>query len=235
MLLQQQISFLLFRCKVCHCTLLPEFYTQGSDAGSLICTHHITDSKSTCVDLSQQIGSTHNQPKCKFQAGYVSLSGLAITSVPHYTMKTESQDKLVCETAKTEGRVSQERSREVKDRETSSVGPNSMVKKPPPLHLPSPSVKGRTGEGAEQGGPALTVADSKLQQEVAETQQPSELSSPCVRVTEGSGRLVPAPRRMLDSPSVPVPAPRVKTSQTTSSSPAAGKLALQYFSATAFV
>ncbi|GLD60450.1 MICAL-like protein 2 isoform X3 [Lates japonicus] len=36
-----------FRCTVCHSTLLPECYTQGGDAGSLICAHHITDSKSS--------------------------------------------------------------------------------------------------------------------------------------------------------------------------------------------
>lgn len=226
MVLQQHISFLLFRCKVCHCTLLPEFYTQGSDAGSLICTHHVTDRKSTRFDFNQQIGSTNNQSKCKFHAGYVSLSGLAITSVPHYTMKIESQDKLVCETEKTEGTGRQEWSRGVKDTENSPVGLKSTVKKPAPLTLPPPSVKGRTVEGGEQTGPAPVVADSKLKQE--ETRQPSELSSPCVRVTEGSARPVPAPRRMLDecSPSVPVPVPRVKTSQTTSSSPAAGKQGL---------
>ncbi|XP_026201536.1 MICAL-like protein 1 isoform X2 [Anabas testudineus] len=213
-----------FRCKVCRCTLLPEFYTQGSDAGSLICTYHTTDSKSTRADFSQQIGSADYQPKSMFQTGYVSLSGLVVTGVPHYTMKTESQDKLVCETAKTEVTGRQERSREVKDRETSSDGLKSMVKKPAPLTLPPPSGKGRTVEVAEQAGPVPTVADSRIKQEAPESQQPSEHSSLRVRVAEGSGRPVPAPRRMLtnDSSSAPVPTPRVKTSQTTSSSPAAG-------------
>ncbi|XP_044036656.1 MICAL-like protein 1 isoform X2 [Siniperca chuatsi] len=205
-----------FRCKVCHNTLLPESYTQGSEACSFICTHHITDSKSTRVDLSQQIGSTENRSKCKLQAGYFSLSGLAISSIPHYTKKTESQDRLVCKTPETEGKERQQRSREVKDRENGdyTVGLNSVVQKPAPPHLPAPSVKDRTIEEARKAGPAPILADSKIRQEATKTQEPSELSSPCAQVTAGSSRPVPAPRRMLGSSVVPVPAPRTKTSQT---------------------
>ncbi|XP_041812959.1 MICAL-like protein 1 isoform X2 [Chelmon rostratus] len=196
-----------FRCTVCHSTLLPGSYTQGRDACSLICTHHTTDSKSP--DLNQQTGSAENRPKCKFQAGYFSLAGLAITSVPHYTKKTEPQDRLVCKTAETESKEQQERNREVR------AGENRDCIAP---HLPSPSVKDRTAEGAGRVGPAASLADSKIQQEATKTQEPSELASACARVTEGSGRPVPAPRRTL----VPVPAPRTKTSQTMNNSPAAG-------------
>ncbi|XP_070780130.1 MICAL-like protein 1 [Enoplosus armatus] len=200
-----------FRCKVCHSTLLPGSYTQGSDAGSLICTHHRTDSKS--VDLNQQIGSTENRPKCKFQAGYFSLGGLAISSVPHYTKKTESQDRLVCKTPETEGNERQERSRDY------TVGVQSRVKKPAPPHLPPPSVEDRTVEGAGKAGPEPILSYSKIQQDATKTQEPPKLSSPCEdRVTEGRSRPVPAPRRMLDSSVVPVPAPRTKTSQTADNS-----------------
>ncbi len=216
---------------MCHSTLLPSSYTQGSDADSLICTHHTTNSKITCVDLNQQFGSTENRPKCKFQAGYFSLDGLAITSVPHYTKKTQSQVRLVCKTPETEGKERQVRSREVNDRENRdyAVGIKSRVKMPAPPHLPPPSAEDRTVEGAGKAGPAPVLADGKIQQEVTKTQQPSELSSPCVRVTEGSSRPVPAPRRMLDSSVVPVPAPRIKTFQTMTSSPAAGKYAPHHF------
>ncbi|XP_039974072.1 MICAL-like protein 1 isoform X2 [Xiphias gladius] len=213
-----------FRCKVCNSTLLAESYTQGSDAGSLICTHHITDNKSIHVDLNQKFGSTENRLKCKFQAGYFSLGGLAITSVPHYTMKTESLDRPVCKTPEAEGKGRQEKSREVKSRENrdSTVGLKSMVKKPAPPYPPLPSVKDSMVEGAGKAGPASILADGKIQQEATKTQQPSELSSLCVQVTEGISWPVPAPRRMLYTSVVPVPAPRTKTSRTTSSSPAAG-------------
>ncbi|XP_038550856.1 MICAL-like protein 1 isoform X2 [Micropterus salmoides] len=189
-----------FRCNVCRNTLLPGSYTQGGDACSLICTHHITNSKSSHVDLSQQIGSTQNQPRCKFQAGYFSLGGLAVSSVPHYTTNTESQDRMVCKTTETEGKERQERSRE--------------VKKPAPPHLPTPtSVKDRTVKGAGKTGPAPILADGKIQQEATKTQEQSE-HSPCAQMTEGGSRPVPAPRRKLDSSIVPVPAPRTRTSQT---------------------
>ncbi|KAM9346538.1 MICAL-like protein 1 [Symphorus nematophorus] len=215
-----------FRCKVCCSTLLPGSYTQGSDAGSLICTHHTTDSKSTRVDLSQQIGSSENRPKCTFQADYFSLGGLPIASVPHYTKKTESQYKLVCKTTEMEKKDLQERSREVKDRDSrdTTVGLKSMEKKqaPPPYPL-LPSVDNRSVEGAGKAGAPPILADSKTQQEVSKTREPSEFSSTCDRVTEGSSRPVPAPRRMLGTSVVPVPAPRTKTSRTTNNSPAAGK------------
>ncbi|XP_073349746.1 MICAL-like protein 1 isoform X2 [Pagrus major] len=202
-----------FRCKVCCSTLLPGSYTQGSEAGTLICTHHC---KSSHPVFNQQIGSTDNRPKCVSQAGYFSLGGLAITTVPHYAKKTESRDGLVGKTAETEGKDSQERSGEVKDRL------QSMIRKPARSHLPPPSVKDRTIESAGKAGPAPILADSKTEQEAAKTQDSSELSSPCAQVTEGSARPVPAPRRMLGSSVVPVPAPRTKTSQETNSSPAAG-------------
>ncbi|XP_030262287.1 MICAL-like protein 1 isoform X2 [Sparus aurata] len=179
-----------FRCKVCRSTLLPGSYTQGSEAGS----------KSSHRVFNQQIGSADSRPKRASQTGHFSLGGLAITTVPHYAKKTESQDRLVGKTAETEGRDSQERSREVKD------GLQSIVRKPARSHLPPPSVKDRAIEEAGKAGPAAILADSKTEQEV----------------TEGSSRPVPAPRRMLGSSVVPVPAPRTKTSQETNSSSAAG-------------
>lgn len=199
---------------MCRSTLLPGSYTQGSEAGSLICTHH---SKSSHRVFNQQIGSADSRPKRASQTGHFSLGGLAITTVPHYAKKTESQDRLVGKTAETEGRDSQERSREVKD------GLQSIVRKPARSHLPPPSVKDRAIEEAGKAGPAAILADSKTEQEAAKTQDSSEVSSPCAQVTEGSSRPVPAPRRMLGSSVVPVPAPRTKTSQETNSSSAAGK------------
>ncbi|XP_070703523.1 MICAL-like protein 1 [Pempheris klunzingeri] len=50
-----------FRCKVCRSTLLHGSYTRGSDAGSLICTLHVTDRKIIRVQLNQQTESTENQ------------------------------------------------------------------------------------------------------------------------------------------------------------------------------
>ncbi|XP_074511578.1 MICAL-like protein 1 isoform X1 [Sebastes fasciatus] len=203
-----------FRCKVCHSTLLPGSYTKGSDDRSLICSHHITDSNGTRVDLNQQTRSAENRPKCEFQASYFSLGGLAITSVPHYSKTTESQDRLVCKTPEIrEGRERQEISVELKNRENRTVGLKCTVNKPVrplrPPPPPPPSVE--DGKGSGKASPILT--ESRTQQEATKTQEPSELYSSCVPVTEGNSRPVPAPRRMLESSVVPVPAPRTKTAQ----------------------
>ncbi|XP_049418006.1 MICAL-like protein 1 isoform X2 [Epinephelus fuscoguttatus] len=197
-----------FRCKVCCSTLLPGSYTQGSDAGSLICTHHLTDSESTRVDLSQPVRSAESRPKRDYQSGYFSLGGSAISSVPHYTKKTESQDRLVCKTIETEGKERQERIKEVKEEgnRDSPVGP----KKPARPRLPG------------KAGSAPIPTDSESQQEGAKTQETSELSSQCERATEGRSRPVPAPRRLLDSSVAPVPTPRNKTAQPMYSSRSAG-------------
>lgn len=210
---------------MCHNTLLAGSYTKGSDAGSLICSHHVTDSKNTPADFNQQIRSTANQPRCTSQTGYFSLGGLAITSIPLYTKQTESQDRLVCRIADMEGDEKEECNRENRD---CTVKQESKVKNPEP---PTPSVADRTVGGAENAGQAASLADGEVQQEVAETQELAKLSSSCAQVTEGSSQPDSAPRRMSDSSAVPRPASRNKTSQTTSSSPAAGKQALYYATA----
>lgn len=127
-LLQWDFELLSFRCTVCHTTLLPQSYTQGSDAGSFICTYHTADSKGTRVDASEQTGS-----QSKLQPVYYSLAGLPITSIPHYTKKTESQARLVCKTAETGGIKSQEENREDKNRE---IGDSSVA----PAELPSSTI-----------------------------------------------------------------------------------------------
>ncbi|XP_053299643.1 MICAL-like protein 1 [Pleuronectes platessa] len=216
-----------FRCKLCHSTLLPESYTQGSDAASFICSDHFTDSKNTHVDLKQKTGSAEDRPKRVPQSGYVSLCGLAVSSVPHYTETTESRDRPVWEAAE-----AQERSSEVecRDNRDSAAGPKNMLKTPAPPHLPPPhpplprppppSEGSAAGAGKDEAAPLQT--DGETQQEPTETHQLPEPSSPCGRVMEGSGQQVPAPRETSDSSVVPVPAPRTRTSQTTTSSPAAG-------------
>lgn len=92
---------------MCHATLLPQSYTQGSDAGSLICTYHATNSKGTHVDVSGQTGS-----QSKLQTVCYSLGGQPITSVPNYTKKIESQGTPGCKTAETGGTERKEENRE---------------------------------------------------------------------------------------------------------------------------
>ncbi|XP_029913383.1 MICAL-like protein 1 isoform X2 [Myripristis murdjan] len=207
-----------FRCKVCRSTLLPGSYKQGSDAGSLICTHHTTDSKDTRVDLSQQIESTEHLPKFKCRQTALSFGGF--THPPYYTEKTESQDKRV----ETEGRDRNTR-QEVKGRDTdSTLGSKGKVKRLVLPHPPPPRFKEGATEGAGKPAPSPAQAATKLQEDETKTQGPSGLppASPCVAVSGGSKGPVPAPRRTLDSPAAPVPAPRTKKLQRMNSSSATG-------------
>ncbi|XP_041673085.1 MICAL-like protein 1 isoform X2 [Cheilinus undulatus] len=188
-----------FRCQLCHSNLLSGSYTKGSDAGFLFCNHHLTESKTTQVDLNQRIGCSETQPECKFEEVCLSLGGSPILSVPYYTKKTESQDRLVCQT---EVKVKEKENRDI------TVGLKRVVKKPARLHRPPSSVQhSRAAESV------VIPAESISQQEEKQTQELSELFPACARVTEGQSRPVPAPRRMLDPSAVPVPAARNKTPQ----------------------
>ncbi|KAM3597364.1 uncharacterized protein V6R79_003628 [Siganus canaliculatus] len=200
-----------FRCKVCHSTLLPGSYTQASDAASLICTHHTTDS-----DISQEVASTDGRPKCAFQTGFFSLAGLPITSVPYYTKKTESQDRLVCRASNMEAEDQQQRNGEGNDRENRdnrdlTAGLERMM---PKLVLPCdpiPCVEDSIPEEAGKDRLSPILADGNIQQ--ATTSQEAEVSSACAQVIGGSDRPVPTPRRKSGSSVNPVPVPRTKTSQ----------------------
>ncbi|XP_029996312.1 MICAL-like protein 1 isoform X2 [Sphaeramia orbicularis] len=193
-----------FRCKLCHSSLLPGSYTQGVDANSLVCTHHIKSKKSACVDLSNKLG-----------CGCLSLGGKAITSVPHYIKKTASQDRLVFTTQEKKEKERQESSRR---KEESPVG---LTPHPPLL------VVKETTE--QKHGPASFQGDNKVMQDAPKTEDSEDAGrlSACVQGTKGSSRPVPAPRRMAGSSGVPVPAPRTKNFQTMSSSLAKGSSAKQ--------
>ncbi|XP_069557432.1 MICAL-like protein 1 isoform X1 [Brachyistius frenatus] len=166
-----------FRCKVCRSTLLPESYTQGSDTSSLICTCHVADNKSTHVDLNQQIRSPDNWTQRTIQTGYYSLGGSAITSVPCYTPKPESRDRLVCETAAAER---EERSREVKGRANtgSTVGPDS--------HRPDSKVQQSATKTSEFSSSCVPVTEASARPVPAPR-----------RIVDPSVVPVPAPRTKM--------------------------------------
>uniref|UniRef100_A0A3B4AXG7 Uncharacterized protein n=1 Tax=Periophthalmus magnuspinnatus TaxID=409849 RepID=A0A3B4AXG7_9GOBI len=71
-----------FRCRHCHLSLLPGAYTKGNSANSMICSHHVQPHS----ENSKQTDT----------CSYLSLSGLAISSVPHYPVKKEPPDEQVC-------------------------------------------------------------------------------------------------------------------------------------------
>lgn len=70
-----------FRCRRCQLSLLSGTYAKGNIPNSLLCSHHI---------------KSHRESFSGDTCGYLSLSGLAVSSVPHYPTKTEPADELVC-------------------------------------------------------------------------------------------------------------------------------------------
>ncbi|XP_008294585.1 MICAL-like protein 1 isoform X2 [Stegastes partitus] len=225
-----------FRCKVCHSSLLPDSYTWESDTGSLICKYHITDSKSAHVSPNQQTGSTDNQPERKFQGGYFSLAGLAITSVPTYTKKQESQVRQVCKTPETDDGERREKSREIKDGEKSSVEPSRL---PQPGVKEDREVKQKTPELSSPGGRPVPAPRRMLDSSVVPVPAPriktsqtaisspaeasssspskspptsSHINSPKVQTNHPWMTIVhPGPWTQLPPAPAPVPAPRSKS------------------------
>lgn len=63
-----------FRCQRCQLSLLPGTYTEGNLSNPLLCSHHT---------------KSHRDKTTRDACGYLSLSGLAISSVPHYPTTTE--------------------------------------------------------------------------------------------------------------------------------------------------
>lgn len=202
--LRQHIS--CFRCRECHSTPLPGLYTQGSDSGSLICTHHTTDSQSA------QPESSDSRLKCTYQA-LCSLSGLAISRVPQYSKIKESLDGLVFKAADMECKDEEVRSTEGEDGGSEECTVEGVTVVPPPV------VAETTVEEAVPAGPAPDLTEVMIPQE--DTQQPAELLSAPEGSAEEGSQSDPAPRQELESSSSPVPSPRTQTLP--NSSPATGE------------
>lgn len=109
------------RCKRCQLSLLSGTCAKGNIPNSLLCSHHI---------------QSHRESSSRDTCGYLSLSGLAVSSVPHYPTKTERADQLVC-------KGSQIRS---------TAAPHSSVEKAPArLPVSKDGENGRSGEKREAG------------------------------------------------------------------------------------
>lgn len=151
---------------MCRSTLLPGSYTQGSDAGTLVCTHHAAVPSDPSPRENRAAGE---QTECQLQE-VSSLSGLVISSTPHYSRRAVS---------------------EAPDMEGTKV--KSVKKAPPP---PPPAV--RRPDVPDQAAGESRPGDAP-------------------EGTENPGRAVslpvPAPRRRSSCTVTPVPAPRTRSSQ----------------------
>ncbi|XP_077357960.1 MICAL-like protein 1 isoform X3 [Festucalex cinctus] len=153
-----------FRCKICHGTLAAGFYIPGKDAGSFICSDHTTGGANTRADNNFEVWED-----C------MSLGGLTLISVPHYSEKTKSHDRLVYKPLEIEQTVQRE----------SSDTHGSMSRPPSPQAVPV-NVE-QTSHGKDESSAVL--AGSYEQKEEPKTEAPSEFSLPDVQVTGESEQL----------------------------------------------
>lgn len=169
---------------MCSSTLLPGCYKEGSEVGSLVCTHHLTASQNAHPDYSKQTGSIENLPKLDEQEVTLSQGGLTDNpDLSDFIGKTDSDETVIFGRGETETEGGERKTR------------HDTLKKPRPPRPPKP-----------------TVEEGKLEE--AGTRPIQTIETLTVTPDSGSasaspGRPVPAPRRVLDS-TPPRPAPRTR-------------------------
>ncbi|XP_014048728.2 MICAL-like protein 1 isoform X2 [Salmo salar] len=173
-----------FRCSVCSSTLLPGCYKEGSEVGSLVCTHHLTASQNAHPDYSKQTGSIENLPKLDEQEVTLSQGGLTDNpDLSDFIGKTDSGETVIFGRGQTETEGGERKTR------------HDTLKKPRPPCPPRPTVE--EGKLEEAGTRPIQTTETL-------TVTPDSGSA-----SASPGRPVPAPRRVLDS-TPPRPAPRTR-------------------------
>ncbi|KAK7939377.1 hypothetical protein WMY93_002703 [Mugilogobius chulae] len=139
-----------FRCRHCHLSLLPGTYT----ANSLICSHHLKHHREATF-------------KQKDTYRYLSLSGLAISRVPHYPVKTEPPAKQLPDCVEDENGCSKEKHGAgiTLEHTESILGGDPAPRPAPRLRMtsygttssPNPSTSGTQGTSDKTSGSAPVV------------------------------------------------------------------------------
>ncbi|XP_061702805.1 MICAL-like protein 1 isoform X3 [Syngnathoides biaculeatus] len=180
-----------FKCSVCHCTLAAGFYTPGKDAGCFVCSDHITDGPKNPSD-----------EKFELCEDCTSLDGLKLIGVTQCSEEIKSRD----------GPVYEPVAREQTAQNESSDTQRNMSKPPSPQLVPVSAVE--TSDGKEEL--LSVVAGNCEQKEEANTEEPSESSSPWIQATGGGKQL--EPEQMSVSVSGPENHPSHTLSSTSGSS-----------------
>ncbi|XP_075888324.1 MICAL-like protein 1 isoform X2 [Nelusetta ayraudi] len=215
-----------FRCAVCRSTLLPGSYTQGSAAGTLVCSHHAAVGSD---DASQQ----ENRPagdrtQCRVQE-VSSLSGLVISSAPHYSRRAVSGTAGMEETQTKVKSVKKAapppppppappiRQPDVPDQATGEAGPNptpaGAASLPVPMPrrrssstaAPVPAPRTRTSQPASRA-PAAGSSPSQSQSKSSPT--PSHVPAKYKANHPWMNIVSPGPWQHLPPTQAPLPAPR---------------------------
>uniref|UniRef100_A0A3B3D593 BMERB domain-containing protein n=1 Tax=Oryzias melastigma TaxID=30732 RepID=A0A3B3D593_ORYME len=188
-----RISFMIqisSRCKICRGTVLPGSYTQGSDAGSMTCSYHVTK------DVP---------PPHKSQADVYSLSGLPVTSVPQYTQKMPSVKEGADENRgvqKSGSSCAQETNGKTVSTRSSD---SSLVPVPAPRGKAAQTAKGDAAAGVSGNHSAASSSQTPIFDNI------SLKTSPKVKANHPWMNFVhPGPWTQLPPAPAPLPVPRSK-------------------------
>ncbi|XP_054460909.1 MICAL-like protein 1 isoform X1 [Anoplopoma fimbria] len=198
-----------FRCTECHSTLLPGSYKLGSNAGALVCTHHLARhalanqngrpdlSKKPVVDQSARIGRSptpHTSPSERDRA-----------KTPSPVSQTNETDMPANDSASVTVVITNAADSLEKEKVIDGSGETERI--PRSCSPPNPF-----DESDEEEEEVEKEEDAKTPAKLTVN---GDLPATPISHREGASRPVPAPRRVSDPTPPPRPAPRVRLPRTT--------------------
>ncbi|KAL4647864.1 MICAL-like protein 1 isoform X1 [Arapaima gigas] len=197
-----------FRCKECSSTLLPGSYKAGSEAGSLVCTHHFMKSSSAshnrCLDLTRMTGpivrlggrstETTVSSNLKEREEAAMQDGMSDLVSPSLTRKPES---LESEDGKDKSRDGEEEESVADESKKANDNRGTVVKV----------------QQSESPNPFEDSEEEVVEEEMAKPAKDSvgeEVLSTLAGHVGSTVRPVPAPRRVSDPSAAPRPVPRMR-------------------------
>ncbi|KAG9338815.1 hypothetical protein JZ751_025252 [Albula glossodonta] len=207
-----------FRCRECCSTLLPGSYKAGSEAGSLVCTHHFaksfTANQNGRPDLSRLTGpivvregrptppetppTASGEEKSPLKDLVIDEHSISDTpEKPDLTDREEGERETDGRGERGETDIVRDGSRERDEKEREREGGQEGEEKVQPPSPPNPFDESDEEEEKEEEKSDKDAANGGLP------------STP-VSHLGGPGRPVPAPRRVIDPSPPPRPAPRVR-------------------------
>lgn len=207
-----------FRCRECCSTLLPGSYKAGSEAGSLVCTHHFAKTFSA---------NQNGRPDLSRLTGPMVVQGDRLATRPEAPPTTAQE--ATPDSSPGEGSVSDSLGKEDGEEGVTAVGKESEdMDRERDESTEREDGNGGEGENQEEEEPASppnpfdeSGEEEEEKEEVKSAEGTANGGPPLTLLGQvgGAGRPVPAPRRMIDpSPHPPPrPVPRARPPRVTDS------------------
>ncbi|XP_029618849.1 MICAL-like protein 1 isoform X3 [Salmo trutta] len=168
-----------FRCSVCSSTLLPGSYKEGSEVGSLVCTHHLTASQNARPDYNSDETVIFGRGETEMEGGE--------RKTRHDTLKKPRPPRPPKPTVE-EGKLEEAGTRPIQTTERLTVTPDSnSASASPGRPVPAPR----------------RVLDSTPPRPAPRTRPPKAMDSPLVSGYPVDNKTLPNPSRRFGQPSGP--------------------------------